>query len=459
VHACTATWRALPCRVLLVTDVTAVTMDRDRRVITDGAIAIDGERIASVAKTSELLERYRGADRLAAPGMLALPGLIDAHAHADQSLLRGRTDDLPWVPFLAEWIDPYLSGRDPEAAVAAYRLTMLEMIRSGTTCFVSPNVDPRDDLGALTAAVDALGVRAVLARWVDGPATLESASAAVERWNGAAGGRVTMRLALDIPRLPADRYQPTLYRATAERARSLGSGLVSHFCSEIEDWTYYEDRFGVRPTQWAEAQGILGPSTLLINGCWLTAVEARILADTETPVVASPTATMKMASGVTPVRDLRDAGVTVALGSDGAANNNSFDLVREMKTACLVQNSARGRAGTLTAEDALEMATIEGARAVGRADEIGSLEPGKKADVVLVDLSRAHTWPVADPVSNLVYAAHGGNVDTVIVDGRVLLRGGTMVDVDESTILRDAARAAASIGTLLPIRPRRWRYE
>jgi 5-methylthioadenosine/S-adenosylhomocysteine deaminase len=445
--------------VLLVTDVTAVTMDPGRRVLTDGAIAIDGDRIVSVAKTPDLVERHRGADRLAAPGMLALPGLIDAHAHADQSLLRGRTDDLPWIPFLAQWIDPYLSGRDPEVAVVAYRLAMLEMIRSGTTCFVSPNVDPRDDLAALTDAIDALGVRAVLARWVDGPDTLESASGAVERWHGSAGGRVSVRLGLDIPRLAGDRYQPALYAATAARARSLGSGLVSHFCSETEDWTYYEDRFGLRPAQWAEDQGILGPSTLLINGCWLTAVEARILADTGTPVVASPTATMKMASGVTPVRDLRDAGVTVALGTDGAANNNTFDLIREMKAACLAQNSARGRAGTLTAEDALEMATIEGARALGLADEIGSLEPGKRADVVLVDLARAHTWPVSDPISNLVHAAHGGNVDTVIVDGRVLLRGGRPVGVDEEAILDDAARAVARIDSLLPTRPRRWRYE
>jgi cytosine/adenosine deaminase-related metal-dependent hydrolase len=445
--------------VLLVTDVTAVTMDGDRRVITGAALAIDGNRIAAVGKTAELTARHPEADRLPGGGMLALPGLIDAHAHADQSLLRGRTDDLPWVPFLADWINPYLSRRDPDIAVTAYRLAMVEMIRSGTTCFVSPNVDPRDDLAGLTASIDAMGVRAVLAHWVDSPDTLERATAAVEAWDRAADGRVRLRVGLDIPRLPGDRYQPALYPAAAERARELGSGLVFHFCSETEDWTYYEDRFGLRPTQWAQERGLLGPSTLLINGCWLTAVEARILADTGTPVVASPTATMKMASGITPVRDLRDAGVNVALGTDGAANNNTFDLVREMKTACLVQNSTRGRSATLTAEDALEMATIEGARALGQADEIGSLEPGKRADVVLVDLARAHTWPIADPVSNLVYAAHGGNVDTVMVDGRVLLRGGELIGVDEAAILDEAAVAAARVAALLPARSRRWPYE
>ncbi len=447
---------AVRCRVLLVTDVTAVTMDTDRRVISDAALAVDGSRIVAVGKATDLGPRYPDSERLAGRGMLALPGLIDAHAHADQSLLRGRTDDLPWIPFLSNWIDPYLSRRDPELAVAAYRLSMVEMIRSGTTCFVSPNVDQRDDLAALVGAIDAMGVRAVLARFVDRPASLERALAVVETWDGAADGRVRVRFGLDIPRLQGDRYQPALYQAAAEQARRLGSGLVSHFCSETEDWTTFEDRFGLRPTQWAEREGILGPTTLLINGCWLTAVEARILADTRTPVVASPSATMKMASGVTPVRDLRDAGVTVALGTDGGANNNTFDMVREMKAACLVQNVTRRRPGTLTAEHALEMATIEGARALGQEDDLGSLEPGKRADVVLVDLARAHTWPVADPISNLVYAAHGGNVDTVIVDGRVLMRGGTLTEVDEEAVLRDAAAAAAKVASLLPERPARW---
>jgi cytosine/adenosine deaminase-related metal-dependent hydrolase len=442
--------------VLLVTDVTAVTMDTERRVLSDAAVAIDSARIADVGKTDALVARFGDAERLPGRGMVALPGLIDAHAHADQSLLRGRTDDLPWVPFLADWIDPYLRGRDPADAVAAYRLTMLEMLRSGTTCFVSPNVDPRDDLAALVGAIGGMGLRAVLAHWVDSPPALETASGAVEQWDGAAGGRVRMRFGLDIPRLPGDRYQPSLYPAVASRAQELGSGIVSHFCSETEDWVYYEERFGLRPSQWAEGAGILGPSTLLINGCWLTAVEARVLAATGTPVVASPTATLKMASGTTPVRDLRDAGVTVALGTDGAANNNCFDMWREMKAACLAQNAARRRAGTLTAEDALEMATIEGARALGVADELGSLEPGKRADVVLVDLARAHSWPAPDPVSNLVYAAHGGNVDTVIVDGVVLLRGGAPVGLDEAEVLDDAARAGARVAALLPERTPRW---
>ena len=445
--------------MLLISDVTAVTMNPRRVVLREASIAVAEDRIEAVGKSDELTALYPSAERLDGRGMLAVPGLIDTHAHADQSILRGRTDDVAWVPFLAEWINPYLAQRDEVTLMAAYRLAMAEMIRSGTTCFVSPNVDPRDDLGALTEAIDAVGIRAVLARWVDSLETLETAVAAVKRWDGVAGGRVRLRLGLDIPRLPTDRYQPELYAAAASRAADLGCGLVYHFCSEIEDWTYYEDRLGLRPAQWAAEQGILGPRTLLINGCWLSAVETAVLAATATPVAHSPSANMKMASGVAPVRDLRDAGVTVSLGTDGGANNNSYDLIREMKTACLLQNSNRRRFGTLTAEDALDMATVGGALAIDQLAQLGSLEAGKQADIVLIDLERAHTWPVTDPVSNLVYAAHGGNVDTVMIGGRIVLRDGRPQGIDEATILADAAAAADRLDEILPFRPRPWPHE
>jgi len=430
--------------VLVVSNVTAITMDSQRRVIGGASVAVDGRHIVAIGTSDEIDPRYRGAEVINGHGMVALPGLVDAHCHADQSLLRGRADDLPWIPFLADHIDPYLATRDAATTIAAYRLSMLEMIRSGTTCFVSPNVDPRDDLAALTAAVEEMGLRAVLARWTDAPRAVDGAASSVHRWDGSADGRVSMRFGLDIPRLPSDREQPELYRRVTDRARELGSGLVYHFCSEAEDSAWPEDHVGLRPAEWAQRHGILGPATLLINGCWLSAAEINVLASTSTPVTHSPSANMKMASGIAPVGALRAAGVTVALGTDGAANNNSFDMIREMKAACLLQNASNGP-GTLTAEAALAMATIDGARAIGREADLGSLERGKRADLVLVDLARPHTWPVADPISNVVYAAHGGNVDTVIVDGQVLMRAGKVLVADEDRIMHDATVAAEAL--------------
>ena len=433
-------------------------MDPDRRVVRDAAIAVDGGRIVWVGKAEEVNSRFPSAELLSGRGMVALPGLIDAHCHADQSLLRGRTDDLEWVPFLRDWISPYLARRRPAATVVAYQLSMLEMIRSGTTCFVSPNVDPSDDWDALVATIERFGLRAVLAHWADSPSGVDRAADAVSRWDGAADGRIRVRIGLDIPRLPEDRERPELYRAAVAAVESLHSGFVYHFCSEVEDVAWAVDNWGMRPAEWAQDRGLLGPHALLINACHVSPLEISILAETATPVVHSPTANMKMASGAAPVRDLRDAGVVVALGTDGPANNNCFDLFGEMKAACVLQNLSRGAPGTLHAEDALEMATIGGAQAIGQADEIGSLEAGKRADIVLVDVAHPHTSPVRDPVSNLVYATRGANVATVIVNGVVLMRDGVVIVCDERVVMAAAARSANEVDRILPPPIPRWPY-
>jgi len=443
--------------MLLIAPVTAITMDGERRVIVDAGIAVDGTRIAAVGKATELAARYPLAHRLDGKGMVALPGLIDAHAHGDQSLLRGTTDNLHWVPFLRDWIDPWLGQRSTDDLLAAYRLSLLEMVRAGTTTFLSPNVDPTDDLEALSGVIAQSGLRAVLCRWIEPGGDVDGAVEAVTECDGAAGGLVQAWFGLMVPRQEGDRYDPPFYREVADAARYMGVGVAYHFCSEIEDAAYYQDTFGMRPAVWAEEHGTLGPNVVLINGCWFNDEEIEIVAATGTSVVYSPVATAKMATGVTPVGALLTAGVNVALGTDGGANNNSHDMIAEMKAGCLLQNVTQRRAGALTAEQALELATIGGARAIGRSHDLGSLEVGKRADVVLVDLDRAHSSPVVDPVSNLVYAANGSNVHTVLVNGRVVLRDGVATTVDEEAILSTARAAAARItGRITPRHQPRW---
>jgi cytosine/adenosine deaminase-related metal-dependent hydrolase len=420
---------------IVVRDVTVVTMDAGRRIIEGGSITIDGERITAVGTAVD----GAAAEVIEGHGMVAIPGLIDTHAHADQSILRGRTDDLHWIPFLRDHIEPYLATRDPDTAVAAYRLAVLEMVKGGTTAFVSPNVDPRDDLAALVEAT--VPVRPVFARWTESAAALDAAAESVARWDGADGGRVQMWFGLMVPRQPGDGYEPGFYESVVGR----GAGVAYHFCSEIEDLQYYVDTFGMRPAEWAERNGALGPNVVLINCCWMDAVEIEILARTGTHVAYSPSATTKMATGITPVVAFLEAGVNVSLGTDGGANNNSHDMIREMKAGALVQNSAARRAGALAAVDVLALATIGGARAIGREADLGSIEVGKRADIVLVDLRKPHTAPVTDPVSSLVYAAHAGDVDTVIIDGRVVMRGRVVEGIDEEAVIAAAERAAARV--------------
>jgi cytosine/adenosine deaminase-related metal-dependent hydrolase len=231
--------------MLVICNVTAVTMDDRRRIIGDAGIAIDGQKIAAVDSAENIRKRYPDADLLDGAGMIAIPGLIDTHAHADQSLLRGLGDNMHWMPFLDDVVEPYLAKRDPADGVLANALSIMEMIHSGTTCFVSPNVDPRDDYASLTNVIGDLGIRAVLGRFTmpdagpdsEGVArdTVAAAASVMHRWHATQKGLVSMWFGLMVPRRPGDTDHPAFYRAVANEAREMGVGIVYHFCSEIED--------------------------------------------------------------------------------------------------------------------------------------------------------------------------------------------------------------------------------
>ena len=440
--------------MLRISNVTAVTVDNGRRVIDDAVIVIDGNRLVAVGPRNEFEEKYSDTRSLDGQGMVAIPGLIDTHAHADQALLRGLGDCMHWMPFLDDVIDPYLEKRDPRDAVLANTLAMMEMLCAGTTCFVSPNVDPRDDYAMLTGTVADLGIRAVLGRFIS-PAdgkdsaaragrSVASATEIMQRWHQQAG-LVHFWFGLDVPRRPGDLAYPEFYKAVANAAREVGVGIVYHFCSEIEDAAWIEETFGCRPAEWSRDNHALGSNVLLINGCQVTPPEIDILAETETHLAHSPVANMKMATGVLPLTDVLAAGVNVSLGTDGALNNNSHDMFAEMKTACLLQNSVQRSATAMTAETALEMATINGARAIGRGDELGSLESGKRADIVLVDMHKPNSIPVHDVIYNLVFSCNGSNVHTVFVDGKKVVENGSVTGVDGQQVLAEADRRAAAV--------------
>ena len=197
-----------------------------------------------------------------------------------------------WHPFLDRVISTYLASRDPADGVLANTLSMIEMIRGGTTCFVSPNADPRDDYAALSSAIADTGIRAVFCRFIQAKEGDYSAAAAqavvadaakvMARWHGGAGGRVSMWFGLDVPRRPGDLVYPEFYKEVAAEARRMGVGVAYHFCSEIEDSTYIQNTYGMRPAEWSRDHHALGANVLLINGCWITPLEMRILADTGT---------------------------------------------------------------------------------------------------------------------------------------------------------------------------------
>lgn len=441
--------------MILISDLTVVTVDPARRIITDAAIVIDGPAITAVGKDAQLRTQFPGAEVRDGGGKIAIPGLIDTHCHADQSILRGLGDRLHWMPFLDDIIDPYLAGRDPEECVIANQVAMLEMLKSGTTCFVSPNVDPSDDYGALSDAIGDLGIRAVLARFTmprpgeDSPEfareVLRESMPIMRRWHEGQGGLVHFWFGLDVPRRPGDTDHPSFYREIMLESRQLGVGITYHFCSEIEDADYIVERYDLRPAEWSRDNHALGANVLLINGCQIDHREIQIIAESGSHLAHSPVANMKMATGILPLPAVMDAGINVSLGTDGALNNNSYDMFGEMKSACLLQNAVCRDANAMSAESALEMATINGARAIGREDELGSIECGKHADLVLLDMSTASSAPIHDLVSNIVFSSGPSNVASVYIDGKQVVDEGMVCGVDERGLVEKFAMQARDL--------------
>ncbi|MCC7163082.1 MAG: amidohydrolase family protein [Anaerolineae bacterium] len=360
--------------MLLVTGVLAVTMDPLRRLLKDAAIAIKGEKIINIGKAAELEARFPNAERLDGRGMLALPGFIDTHVHSDQALLRSFADETTWRPFLFDYIFPLLRYRTTKDALVSLQLCILEMLKAGTTCFVDTMIHSRYEFDVLASAVAEMGLRGVLAKYVMPQAAFEnnkidtrtfhsedesfaSAERAIEHWNHVNNGRAQVWLGPLVPRDP-ETCTPSFYMRVAHVAAKTKTGAVLHLGAEQDDLKFFDESFHMRPVEFAWAYGLVGQNILLIGGCWLSNDEVQILVRTKTNVVHSPSANMKMASGVAPVAKLRGAGVNVTLGTDAGANNNAHDMIREMKAACLLQSISTMDPSALAAEDAL--ACIQG---------------------------------------------------------------------------------------------------
>ena len=268
--------------------------------------------------------------------------------------------------------------------------------------------------------------------------SLAEAAQAIEKWHGGANERIQVWYGPRVPREPATACSPEFYTKVAGLAEEKGVGITVHLAGEKEDLPFFRREYDALPVEFIDRVGMTGPNVLLAMCCWVSEEEIDILKRSETKVVHCPSANMKMASGVTKVREMRAAGVTVALGCDSGANNNCYDMVREMKAASLLQNIHTMDAMALTAEDALEMATIDGARAVGQSDTLGSLEVGKKADVILVNLRQPHAVPNFDIISNLVYTGQGTDVETVIINGKVVMEDRHVLTADRDAILTEA---------------------
>ena len=430
---------------LVVTGGTVVTMDPARRVLAPGAVAIEGGAIVAVGEPAAIAAAYRGAETIDASGSVVLPGLVNTHTHAPMVLYRGLADDMA----LMEWLEKYIFPAEAKTVSAAFvrtgtRLAALEMIQSGTTLFTDMYYFEEE----IARATKEAGLRGVLGQSVIGfpvadAKTPADALARTEKFfQEFAGDELIIPAVAPHSMYTLDAKSLTAARALADK---YGRPTLIHLSETRDEVDMSLKKYQMQPAAYLESIKFWGPRVLAAHGVWLTPPEIALLKKHGVGVSHNPESNMKLASGTAPVPQLRAAGVPVGLGTDGAASNNDLDMFEAMRVAALLHKLQSNDPRAIPAPVALEMATIGGARALGLGDRLGSLEAGKRADLIVVSMSSARQTPMYDAVSHLVYATRGDDVRTTIVNGRVLMRDRKVLTLDERAVLADARRAADDV--------------
>jgi 5-methylthioadenosine/S-adenosylhomocysteine deaminase len=434
---------------LVVSNGTVVTVDAARRVIADGAVAIDQGRLVGVDGRAAIEGRFRGRETLDAGGGLVLPGLVNTHGHAPMVLFRGVADDLRLMDWLQKYIFPAeKSNVTAEFVKAGTRLAALEMIRSGTTTFA----DMYYFEDQVAEACDEAGMRCVAGETlIDFPApdnkTIPEAVAYAERFlkRWAGHPRVTAAVAPHSTYLAG----PETLKAAKALADRYQAPLLIHLSESSVEQAQVQERYGKTPTEHLRDLGFLRRGVLGAHGVYLSASDRRLLEQVGVGISHCPQSNMKLASGAAPVREMLAEGLRLGLGTDGAASNNDLDMFEEMATAAFLAKHASGDPTVAPASAVLEMATLGGARALGLEDRLGSLEEGKRADLIVIGMAEPRMHPLYDAASHLVYAAKGADVRHVVVEGRVILKDRRVLTLDEAAVVQEADRRRAEVSRSL----------
>ena len=435
---------------------TVVTMDASATVIPAGAVVIDEDRIVAVGTADELRGRYAPTHTFDVTGQVVLPGLVNTHTHAPMVLFRGLADDLA----LMDWLQNYIFPAEARMVSRDFvrigtRLAALEMIESGTTTFADMYYF-EDDIAEATREA---GLRAVLGQSVimfpvaDAPTpadALKRAEAFIAKWKDDA--LITPAVA---PHAPYTLDGPTL-QAARELANRFSVPLLIHLAETQDEVARVRDAHQASPTAYLDSLGLWSGRSLAAHAVWLDDADMKTLADRRVGVAHNPESNMKLASGIAAVPQWLARGMRAGLGTDGAASNNDLDMFEAMRVAALLHKSATNDPQTLPARQVLELATRRGAEALGLNHRIGSLEPGKQADIITVAMDGARQTPMFDPMSHLVYVSRGTDVRTTIVAGRVLMRDGQVQSLRAADVIRDgqamAERVRAAVTPAAPAR-------
>lgn len=407
----------------------------------EGAVGVAGNRIALVTDDPAAVEAFRAAHpglrEFDCRGRLVMPGLVNTHCHAAMTLQRSYADDVALMEWLNDYIWPFEGRQTPDDVALGMTLGIAEMLLGGITSFVDMYYYEEH----CTAVAERMGIRALLGcNYFD--SNVDEVLPEIERAAVAAAagsGRVGIAVA---PHSPYTVSPENLVRGR-EAAERLGLPTMIHLAETVDEARIVGERYGRTPVEHLDALGMLTGRTIAAHCIHLSDSDVATLAARGTIVSHNPQSNMKIASGVAPVERLRRAGACVTLGTDGPCSNNDLDLWEELRTAVFLQKSATGDPCALPASEALRMVTVDGARAMGYAEgELGVLREGALADLAVIDLRKPHLQPIHDVVSNLVYCGKAADVETVVVDGRVVVEGRRIVGLDLERLYSDAAAAA-----------------
>ena len=407
-----------------------------------GSVGVVGNRIALVSADPAAETAFRLAHPDArvfdCRGRLLMPGLVDTHCHAAMTLQRSYADDIPLMAWLHDRIWPFEARQTADDVVLGMTLGLAEMLLGGVTSFV----DMYYFENRCVETVDRLGIRAMLGcNYFD--TNVGEVMPQIEEAARLAAGRDRIRIAV----APHAAYTVSADNLTRGKALAdkLGLHLMTHIAETQDETCILRERYGTTPVRYLDSLGLLDKRTIGAHCVWVDDEEIAILAERGVTVSHNPQSNMKISSGVAPVQKMLQAGALVTVATDGPCSNNDLDMFEELRTAAFLQKSATADPLALPAYEALRMATVNGARAMGREGELGIVQEGALADLIVVDLQKPHLQPLHDVVSNLVYCGKASDVETVVVDGRVLVEGRRLLGVDLPQLFRNVDAAVRRI--------------
>jgi len=423
---------------LVVVGRSVITQNASREILSPGAVAINGNLIVDVGTPEAIGGRYRAAQTISAPEQIILPGLINTHTHAAMVMFRGLADDLALMDWLQKYIFPAeAKAVSPEFVRIGTRLANLEMIESGTTTYADMYYF-EEEVAKVTREA---GLRGVLGQTVIQFPVADAKTPADALARAEAFIKTFKGDSLIVPAV-APHAMYTLDRATLVAAAELGRRyevpVLIHLAETEDEVKTARTEHQATPTGYLEAIGFWGPRTLAAHGVWVTDEDVQILKRRNVGVSHNPESNMKLASGIAPVGKYLAADVALGLGTDGAASNNDLDMFEAMRQAALLAKIGSRDPTAVPAQSALDMATIGGARALAMDRTLGSLEPGKRADLITVSMSSARQTPMYDAVSHLVYVTRGDDVRTTIVNGKVLMQNRQVRTLNRTEVLAQA---------------------